>query len=83
MPPQSDREDEHVVVICLDVVDDVLMFWPFGFLIIYVVMMMLMIRHGGNGRRREDPLDILRERFARDDIDRQEFEDRKGPLSQP
>ena len=60
-----------------------IMFWPFGFLVICVVMMAMMMRHGGNGGRRQDPLDILRERFARGEIDQKEYEDRKRLLSQP
>jgi len=32
---------------------------------------------------RQTSFDILRERFARGEIDRQEYEDRKGLLSQP
>lgn len=32
---------------------------------------------------RQTPFDILRERFARGEIDQQEYEDRKGLLSQP
>ena len=60
-----------------------MMFWPFGFPILCVVMMAMMMRHGGNGHRRDDPLDILRKRFARGEIDEKEYEDRKRLLSQP
>ena len=60
-----------------------MMFWPFGFLIICFVVMALMMRHGDNSRRRDsDPLDILRRRFARGEIDQKEYEDRKQILSE-
>ena len=59
-----------------------MMAWPSGFFIICIVMMALMMRHSGNGRRRQDPLDILKERFARGEIDQQEYENCKRFLSQ-
>jgi len=59
-----------------------IMFWPFG-LVICVVMIIMMMRHGRNGQRRGDPLDILRERFARGEIAEKEYEDRRRLLSQP
>jgi putative membrane protein len=58
-------------------------FWPLVFLVVCVVMMALMMGGGMHmGRRRkDDALDILRERFARGEIDQHEYEDRKRLLS--
>jgi len=51
---------------------------------------MLMMRSGRKDTlswrpdgRRQTPFDILSERFARGEIDRQEYEERKGLLSRP
>ncbi len=67
-----------------------MMLFPILFLIAIVVGAMLVIRAvqggsrwrprepGGEGRR--DPLEILEERFARGEIDAQEFEERRRTL---
>ena len=54
------------------------------------VALVVMLVRGGNiapstwrEGRRQMPFDILRERFARDEIDRHEYEERKGLLSPP
>ena len=63
-----------------------MMLWPIGFVVVCVVLIMLMMRGGGmrmRSWRKDDPLDILKERFARGEIDRQEYEDRRRLLSQP
>ena len=65
--------------------------WPIVVIGGIVALVVLLLR----GRRTEAPstwrrdagrqtaFDILRERFARGEIDRQEYEERKGLLSQP
>ena len=62
------------------------MIWPFVMVVGCIVMMAMMMRgHGGMrmpSGRNDDPLDILRERFARGEIDKEGFEDRKRLLSQ-
>jgi putative membrane protein len=71
-----------------------MIFWPVVMLVVMFVcmgLMMGMMRGGGMmGRmppwRRDparDPFDILRERFARGEINKDEYEERKGSLSQP
>jgi uncharacterized membrane protein len=61
-----------------------MMLWPLGFIVVCIVMVMLMMH--GDGMRmppwRKDPLEILRERFARGENDSREHEDRKRLLSQ-
>jgi uncharacterized membrane protein len=63
-----------------------MMLWPIGFNVVCVVLLMQMM-HGGGMRmppwRKDDPLDILKERFARGEIDWQEYKDRRRLLSQP
>ncbi len=59
-------------------------FW--GSVIVLVVLVLRWIG-GGGGRReapppRQTPLDILKERFARGEIDKKEFEDRKKTLGE-
>ena len=66
-----------------------MMLWPFVVIGGIVALVVLLLRSG----RSETPpawrqdagraFDILRERFARGEIDRQEYEERKGLLSQP
>lgn len=71
-----------------------MMLWPLvmlGFFVVCMVMMMGMMRGSGmrvppwRGRDGtvSTPLDILRDRFARGEIDEQEYEQRKRVLSQP
>ena len=61
------------------------MIWPFVMVAGCIVMMAMMMRgHGGMrmpSGRNDDPLDIVRGRFARGEIDKEEFEDRKRLLS--
>ncbi len=55
-----------------------------------VALVTLLIRSGRtetqpnwrSDSRRQSPFEILKERFARGEIDRQEYEERKGFLSQ-
>lgn len=69
-----------------------MMLWPvvmIGFMIVCALIMMLFMRGSGMGmpwgrdRRGSAPFDILRERLARGDIDKAEYEERKRLLSQP
>jgi uncharacterized membrane protein len=67
------------------------MLWPIVVIGSIIVLVMLLMR----GRRTEPPavwrrdvscqtpFEILSERFARSEIDRHEYEERKGLLSQP
>lgn len=67
------------------------MLWPIVMIGCIVVLVMLLMRCGTTEtplawRRdpmRPTPLEILSERFARGEIDRQECEERKGFLSRP
>jgi putative membrane protein len=68
-----------------------MLLWPI-FLIGGVVALVVLLFRGGRTRTpsawRSDAggptaFEILRERFARGEIDRQEYEERKGLLSQP
>ncbi|HEV8680238.1 MAG TPA: SHOCT domain-containing protein [Stellaceae bacterium] len=57
----------------------------FGGLALAVLVVVYLVRALGPGPTRPDPersaLDILQERFARGEIDRAEYEDRKRTLS--
>jgi putative membrane protein len=65
-----------------------MMFWPIimiGFMVVCVVVMMAMMRGGGMRMppwRKNDPLGVLKERFARGEIDQKEYEDRRRLLTQ-
>jgi putative membrane protein len=67
-----------------------MMLWPIAVIGGIAALVMLIIRNGRtetqpNWRpdsRRQSPFEILSERFARGEIDRQEYEERKGFLSQ-
>ena len=67
------------------------MLWPIVMIGGIVVLVMLLMRGGRTEtpptRRRDagrqTPFEILGERFARGEIDRHEYEERKGLLSQP
>jgi putative membrane protein len=53
------------------------------FLVLLVIGVLGIIRLLSNGRakeQRQDPIDILKERYARGEIDREEFEARKRDL---
>lgn len=67
--------------------------WIFGplmmivFIGVIVAVVVLLVRglagpahHGAGPSSRTDPLDILKERFARGEIDREDFEDRRRTL---
>jgi len=68
-----------------------MMLWPIAVIGGIVALVMLPMRGSrteappaGRGNiSGERPFDILRERFARGEIDRIEYEERKGLLSQP
>ena len=68
-----------------------MMLWPIVVIGGIVALVMLLMRGARTEtpsawRRdaaRPSPFDILRERFARGEIDRREYEERKGLLSQP
>ena len=68
-----------------------MMVWPIvmiGFMIACVAMTMHLMRGSGRDMWRHDrrdaaPFDILRERFARGEINKEEYEERKHLLSQP
>jgi len=67
------------------------MLWPLVMFGGVIVLVMLLFRGGRtetppSWRRnasRQTPFEILSERFARGEINRQEYEERKGLLSQP
>jgi putative membrane protein len=67
------------------------MLWPIVIIGGTVLLVMLLVRGAKtgtppSGRRdssRQTSFEILRERFARGEIDRHEYEERKGLLSQP
>ena len=66
------------------------MLWPIV-LIGTLAAVVVLIMRGGRTKtpswrpdvRRQTPFEILSERFARGEIDRQEYKERKGLLSQP
>ena len=68
-----------------------MMLWPIIVIGIVVALLVLLVRSGRTEteappawrRDRQRAFDILRERFARGEIDRREYEERKGLLSQP
>lgn len=63
--------------------------WPVVVIGGVVALVVMLIRSGRTlptGRsdgRRQTPFEILSERFARGEIDRHEYEERRGLLSQP
>jgi putative membrane protein len=66
------------------------MLWPIVLIGTLVAVAVLIMRSGRTETpswrpdvRRQTPFEILSERFARGEIDRQEYEERKGLLSQP
>jgi putative membrane protein len=67
-----------------------MMLWPILVIGGIIAVVMLLMRSGKaeapptwRDGRRQTPFDILGERFARGEIDRREYEERKGLLSQP
>ena len=65
-----------------------MMLWPFVVIGGIIALVVLLLRGSNTSRPSpwhdsRTPFDILRERFARGEIDRQEYEERKGLLSQP
>ena len=66
------------------------MLWPLVIIGAIVLIVMLLMRSGRTETarmwrtdgRRQTPFEILSERFARGEIDRQEFEERRGLLSE-
>jgi putative membrane protein len=66
------------------------MFLPMLMIGVIIIVVILLTRGGKTAApptwrdgRRQTPFEILSERFARGEIDRQEYEERKGLLSQP
>ena len=67
------------------------MLWPIVMIGGVIVLVMLLLRGDRTERpptwrrdaSRQTPFEILSERFARGEIDRHEYEERKGLLSQP
>lgn len=64
--------------------------WPVVVIGGIIALVVLVMRRGRTEAppawrdgRRQMPFEILSERFARGEIDRQEYEERKGLLSQP
>ena len=67
-----------------------MMLWPIVVIGGIALLVVLLVRAGRTeppsiwrDGRGQTPFDILRERFARGEIDRQEYEERKGLLSRP
>ena len=63
------------------------MLWPIVVIGAIIVMVMLLIRDGRTQAGRRDPrgptpFEILRERFARGEIDQAEYEERRRIISQ-
>ncbi len=57
--------------------------WVFWILLIVVVVWAVSVAAGGgggSGRSEKTPLEILKERYARGEIDREEFEQKKRDL---
>ena len=54
-----------------------------GLLIGCLVVLFSMFSRGRHEHKRVDPIDILKERYARGEIDREEFEARKRDLMAP
>ena len=64
------------------------MLWPVVMIGGLITLVVLLVRSGRSETQRrydpsrQTPFEILRERFARGEINRQEYEERKGLLSQ-
>ena len=61
--------------------------WPVALATIIVVVILLVGRSAsreasGGPEKRKEPLDILKERYARGEIDDEEFEERKRKLQE-
>lgn len=50
------------------------------FVVIFIAMVFFMMRGGAKERRAPDPVDILKERYARGEIDKAEYETRRAVL---
>jgi putative membrane protein len=50
------------------------------FVVLCITMMFLMMRGMGHRHRRTDPLDVLKERFARGEINQAEYDERRRLL---
>ena len=68
-----------------------MMLWPLVVIGGIIALLVMLLRSGRTETpppwrsegRRQTPFEILSERFARGEIDRHEYEERKGLLSQP
>ncbi len=58
-----------------------LLFWALIILAIVVLVKYLSRNSSGYDRPQRTPLDILKERYARGEIDKQEFEEKKRDLT--
>ena len=58
-----------------------MMLWPLGLVVACMVAVTVAMRGWMSPPRRRDALEILKERFARGEIDRREYEDRRQVLS--
>lgn len=53
--------------------------WLILFILLAIVLVKV-IMNSGNKKRDESPMDILEKRYARGEIDKEEFEERKNQL---
>ena len=56
------------------------MFMMLGIFVLIIMAVVMLVRSSGNDRHENTPLSILNERYARGDIDHDEYEERKKRL---
>lgn len=59
-----------------------LLFWLVFFVVIALITVRLLRDYGAGGRSHKDPMDIAKERYARGDITKEQFEQLKRDLHQ-